>query len=83
MHPPKLGKKRTLSECQGSALMYKTRTAWQNGDLKHYDYAHNKDWLDECCMHMIITYKTTEVQVELINNEKQKKIFNKLNILLK
>lgn len=38
--------------CHREALKYETRGAFQRGNVGAYNFARNKQWLDEICSHM-------------------------------
>jgi hypothetical protein len=42
----------TFERCKESALKYKSRWAWGQGDLRAYAYARKHGWLDACVAHM-------------------------------
>jgi hypothetical protein len=56
MPPPKKGptprRDWTKEECKASALRFKTRKRWYEGDQRTYAAAYRNGWLDECCAHM-------------------------------
>ncbi len=43
----------TIERCKAEALKYSGRWDWQKGHASSYSQAKNKDWLEECCAHMI------------------------------
>ena len=44
----------TLYSCKEIASKYKTRTEWAKEDYSSYDFARVNNFLDECCINMII-----------------------------
>ena len=44
--------------CKKEALKYSTKISWKNNSGGSYVSACKNDWIDECCLHMIITRKS-------------------------
>ncbi|WP_210499529.1 hypothetical protein [Vibrio crassostreae] len=42
----------TLEKCKESAIRFKTKVEWGEGDSAAYAVARRKRWLTECCSHM-------------------------------
>ncbi len=56
MKKSKTNKSWTLELCKQDALKYKTRTEWSQNSTG-YNAACNKNWLNECCIHMLSKQK--------------------------